>query len=166
MKLSPFEAPLFISSKPYLFEHKGAQIAQFSFPPPSMQIFSRQPIQFLSKDSEVQSCQCDCSLPRERKGCFQSASRKQTSICLPWSVFSPKAELRLLGRLGESRAPADVQSTDTFPKLLVCSQEPPTKVLSCLVASNTKIFRKEYDWEGEKNSFPTGALQLDKNTIF
>lgn len=129
MKLSPFEAPLFTSSKPYFFEQKGAQLAQPSFPPPSMQVFPRQPMQYLSKDSE--------------RYMTANGTVQKTKIHVSWSVFSPKTESSLLCRLGASRTPADVQRMETFSKLLVCSQEPKTKVLSCLTASKIKIFSKE-----------------------
>lgn len=77
MKLSPFEAPLFTSSKPYFFEQKGTQLAQPSFPPPSMQVFPRQPMQYLSKDSE-------------RYMTANGTVQKVKSMCISLSVFSPK----------------------------------------------------------------------------
>lgn len=108
---SPFEAPVFISSKPYFFELKRTQPNSFSHLP-ACRYF---PDSLCSFSPKIQS-------PANAAVLSQEEEKQKANIHLSWSVFSPKTESSLLCRFGGSRAPVDVQRMEAFTKLLVCSQ--------------------------------------------
>lgn len=103
------------SSKPCFFEQNWNQTAHAGFPP--RRYFPDSPFQCLSIDTKrcIQPTWLS-SLQRRQWLVLQATSRKQTCTCFSWPVFSQKAELRFLPRLGQTRAPVGLQRREGFPK--------------------------------------------------
>lgn len=117
--------------------------------------------------SKVSSKDSGSNIPASVTVLSPEEEKQKANIHVSLLVYlQPKDRAILLHRLGESRAPADGRSMEAFPKVLVCSQGPQAKVLTCLVASKIKIFRKEKMGKERKILLLQEPLQLEENTIF